>query len=119
MLGAVEPSIPLSTRERVVECSLLVQASPERVWKEIHNADAIRPEEVDTAWLFRISVPLPEAGVSRETLAVQLVCRPLGLGLARQPGRRGPSLLPAPQRSIWPLMVRPFRERRARRAAAS
>jgi len=67
ILGAVEPSLPLPSLERTVERSLVLQATPERVWHEIHNAQAIRPSEVDEAWFFRIGVPLPEAGVSRDT----------------------------------------------------
>lgn len=80
ILGAVEPQLPLSSIERTVERSVLVQAPPERVWREIHDARAIRPEEVDAAWFFRIGVPLPEAGVSRDTPEGQV--RTLRMGKA-------------------------------------
>lgn len=67
VLGAVEARIPLPEREHAVQRSLLIQATPERLWHEIHNARVIRPEEVGAAWFFRIGVPLPEAGVSQTT----------------------------------------------------
>lgn len=66
-LGAVEPQWSLPEREHVLERSLLIQAPPERVWQEIHDARAIQPHEMEAAWFFRIGVPLPEAGVTQET----------------------------------------------------
>lgn len=67
ILGALENHIPIPERERTVEQSLLVEAPPERVWQEIHNARAIKAGEVEKAWFFRIGVPLPQAGVSQMT----------------------------------------------------
>ena len=67
VLGAVEPQMAIPARERTVEHSMVIQASPEQVWGEIHNAQAIAPQEVDEALFFRIGVPLPEAGVSQST----------------------------------------------------
>ncbi|NRF71455.1 SRPBCC family protein [Aquincola sp. S2] len=67
LLGAVESQLPLPTRERAVEASRLIQASPETVWRHIHDARAIQPHEVDAAFFFRIGVPLPEAGISKLT----------------------------------------------------
>ena len=67
LLGGVEAKIDAPIRERAVECSQYIAASPERVWHEIHHADSIRPDEMNAAWLFRIGVPLPKAGISQDT----------------------------------------------------
>jgi hypothetical protein len=64
VLGAVENQLPLPQHERMVERVLLIDAPPQRIWQEIHTARHIRPEEVKHALLFRVGVPLPEAGVS-------------------------------------------------------
>lgn len=64
VLGAIEAELPLPQDARVVERTLRIEAPPQRVWQEIHAARDIRPHEVEHALLFRIGVPLPEAGVS-------------------------------------------------------
>lgn len=65
ILGAVEAQVDVPARVRVIERAQLIQASPERIWNEIHTARDIQPNEVERAWFFRIGVPLPHAGVSR------------------------------------------------------
>jgi len=65
VLGAVEPP-PTAERINAVERSVLIDATPERVWRTIQSAQDIRPHEVDSAWLYRIGIPLPLAGVTRE-----------------------------------------------------
>jgi hypothetical protein len=54
-------------RIRTIERSIVVEASPEQVWRQIHDARDIRPEEVGHAWMYRIGVPLPMAGVTHKT----------------------------------------------------
>lgn len=66
LLGALETQVKFPEQIRSVEHTQLIQAPPERVWAEIHAARDIRPDEVEQAWFFRIGVPLPQAGVSRE-----------------------------------------------------
>jgi hypothetical protein len=66
ILGFVEAGMPVPERVRDVERALLIAAPPERIWNEIHNAREIRPEEMAHAWLFRIGVPLPQAGVTTQ-----------------------------------------------------
>ena len=66
-LGAVEAELPLPVRIGIVERSVLVDAAPEEIWRQILNAENIRPAELDHAWIFRIGVPLPLAGVTRDT----------------------------------------------------
>lgn len=65
ILGAVEAHIPVPQRDNAVEHAILIQAPPERIWQEIHDARAIQPGEVEAARFFRIGVPLPQAGISQ------------------------------------------------------
>ncbi len=44
-----------------------VQAPADQVWRHLMDADAIAPAEVDDAWMYRIGVPMPLAGVTEET----------------------------------------------------
>lgn len=50
-----------------IERSILVASPPENIWRQIHDTRDIRPEEVDRAWIYRIGVPMPIAGVSEHT----------------------------------------------------
>ena len=43
VLGAFESAVPLPERVDQVERSVLIQASPQRIWREIHKARHIRP----------------------------------------------------------------------------
>lgn len=52
-----------------VERSVLVQAAPETVWRQLLDADHIRAAEVDRAWMYRIGVPTPLAGLTHEDAA--------------------------------------------------
>ncbi len=52
-----------------IERTLVVEASPQQIWRHIHDARDIRPDEVGHAWMYRIGVPLPIAGVTERTPA--------------------------------------------------
>lgn len=67
LMGAVEHRLPLPDRVATVERTVHIAAPADEVWRQIHLADAIRPEEVDTAWMYRIGVPTPRAGVTVRT----------------------------------------------------
>ena len=64
VLGGLEPLVPLPERVNTVERVRLVAAPPAQVWRQLENARDIAPEEVDSAWLYRIGVPLPKAGLT-------------------------------------------------------
>jgi hypothetical protein len=64
LIGGLENQWQAPEQLRTVEQSIVVRAPARRVWKEIHEARDIRPDEVDSAWFFRIGVPLPQAAVS-------------------------------------------------------
>ncbi|NUO77203.1 MAG: SRPBCC domain-containing protein [Lysobacter sp.] len=65
-LGAIENPNPEGRLERI-ERRILIAAPPAEVWRQLMTADAIRADEVDSAWTYRIGVPKPLAGVVRET----------------------------------------------------
>ncbi|MGO4262376.1 hypothetical protein [Lysobacter sp. TAB13] len=50
-----------------VERKVLIQAPPTAVWKVLLDADHIRADEVDRAWMYRIGVPTPLAGLTHQT----------------------------------------------------
>jgi hypothetical protein len=66
MLGATEGGLPLPKRLDSVERSIVIDAAPERVWRELMRTESIRPEEIQRAWLFRIGVPLALAGMAHQ-----------------------------------------------------
>jgi hypothetical protein len=74
LLGAVPPNEAGNNYFGVVERTVVVQASPAKIWQQIYEARDIKPEEVGHAWMYRIGVPLPLAGVTEETSS-QLVRR--------------------------------------------
>ncbi len=67
LLGAFEHRMPLPERIADVERSATIQAPAAAVWDRIHRADGIRPGEVQNAWMYRIGVPLPHAGITEDT----------------------------------------------------
>ena len=52
-----------------IERTIVVNASPEKIWHQLHHTTQIRPDEVDSAWMYKIGVPLPVAGVTHHTPA--------------------------------------------------
>jgi len=67
VLGGLEQHMPLPDRERTIEHARIVKASPADVWRQIENPRDIGPQEVEQAWVYRIGVPLPKAGVTERT----------------------------------------------------
>jgi hypothetical protein len=67
ILGSIETGMPLPQRVTTVEKSILINARPADVWHQINNAQDIKPYEVQSAWLFRIGVPVPLMGVTRRS----------------------------------------------------
>jgi hypothetical protein len=65
-LGAFEQHISLPDTILAAEQSRSVAASPDKVWARLLSTEAIRPEEMDGAWMYRIGVPLPLSAASEE-----------------------------------------------------
>lgn len=60
--GAFEHRLPSPNLERMQERAIQVNAPPAQVWRQLADVRDIRPDEVDSAWMYRIGVPLPSAG---------------------------------------------------------
>lgn len=67
LLGSLETNVPIPERMGDIQRSIVIDAPAAVVWEQIENARDIRPEEVDRAWMYRIGVPLPEAGITQRT----------------------------------------------------
>jgi hypothetical protein len=67
LFGGLEQRLPLPRQVADVRRTVFIDAPASDVWQQIHHADGIRPEEVDSAWMYRIGVPVPHAGITVET----------------------------------------------------
>ncbi|MBC7755265.1 MAG: SRPBCC family protein [Bdellovibrio sp.] len=59
LMVPIESQIKLPTNNQAVSESIMVQASPDKVWQLINHVDNIRPEEMQDGFAYRIGVPLP------------------------------------------------------------
>jgi hypothetical protein len=66
ILGGIEQHIPLPDEVSTAEQSRSIAATPDQVWSRLLSSEAIRPEEMDAAWMYRIGVPLPLSAQSEE-----------------------------------------------------
>jgi hypothetical protein len=62
LFGSFENRLPREHAERVQTRELHVAAPPSAVWHELADTRDIRRDEVDSAWMYRIGVPVPSAG---------------------------------------------------------
>lgn len=69
VLGAIPAPEPSERQLAVTERHLLIAAAPALVWRQLLDAPDIRPAEVGQAWMYGIGVPLPLAGMTRQTPA--------------------------------------------------
>ncbi len=67
LFGGLEGNMATPSRIDSVERTVVIRAAPDVVWRQIMHADAIQPDEMRHAWIFRIGVPLPLAGVVEES----------------------------------------------------
>ena len=69
VLSVLTAAAPVPPPQRVdrIERSIVIAAPPAIVWQQIHDARDIQPAEVQQGWMYRIGVPLPQSGVTRET----------------------------------------------------
>ena len=81
LLGGLEQNLPLPQDVRSVERICIVSASSERVWKNLTVARDIRPDEIGTAWMYRIGVPLPSSAVTELADGTQVRHITMGKGI--------------------------------------
>jgi uncharacterized protein YndB with AHSA1/START domain len=63
LAGAVENRLPLPHLESTQQRDLYVAAPPEAVWRQLVDVRDITDREVGDAWMYRIGVPVPSAGI--------------------------------------------------------
>jgi len=59
MLGGFEHRIPLPAAVDTVVGTRFVAAPPEQIWPHLLDTPRIAPNEIGSAWMYRIGVPLP------------------------------------------------------------
>ena len=64
LLGGLEQNLALPQDIRSVERVRTISASPETIWTHLTVAKDIRSDEIGTAWMYRIGVPLPLSAVT-------------------------------------------------------
>ena len=67
LMGGFEQHISLPSSISTVEQERYVAASPDAVWTRLLFSAAIKPEEMDSAWMYQIGVPLPLSATSEES----------------------------------------------------
>ena len=63
VLGGIEGNVSTPSLFASVERTVTIRTTPEVVWRQIMHASDIKPAEIQQAWIFRIGVPLPIAGI--------------------------------------------------------
>jgi hypothetical protein len=66
-LGLIPEDGYAPQRIAMMERTVTIAAPAERIWHEIHQASDIRADEVESAWMYRIGVPLPLSGMTEST----------------------------------------------------
>lgn len=67
MLGAFPPDESDNRHIAVTQRTIVIQAPADKIWQQLLNVRDIKPNEVGRAWMYRIGVPLPIAGVTQVT----------------------------------------------------
>jgi hypothetical protein len=62
IFGSFEQRLPRDPLERMQLREVFVPAPPSAVWRELVDTRDIRRDEVGSAWMYRIGVPVPSAG---------------------------------------------------------
>lgn len=66
LMAAVEAPMSLPDRFGSLQHERLIAAAPEQVWKQLMDMPVIRPDEMKDGWMYRIGVPPPVSGVTRQ-----------------------------------------------------
>ncbi len=69
LVGALGDQIPNPEHLSTVSRSQFIAAPASVVWRHLNDTQDIRPEEFNASWASRIGVPMPLAGVTRDTPA--------------------------------------------------
>lgn len=72
LLVVAESFAPLIDADAEVRDAVIINASPQTVWREIMTAESIRPDELPLSLAHVIGVPKPVSGVNRVTPAGEI-----------------------------------------------
>lgn len=61
--GALEQRVDTTVLQRVQQREVFIPAAPRDIWRVLVDTRDIRPGEVESAWMYRIGVPTPQAGI--------------------------------------------------------
>jgi len=64
LLGGLEEQLPPPHDIRSIERTRIVGAPPQKIWPYLLEAKDIEPDEIGSAWMYRIGVPLPTSAVT-------------------------------------------------------
>jgi len=81
LLGGVEQFMPLPDAISVVSSERVIDAPPHIVWQQLVKTEAIQADEIQQAWMYRIGVPLPLEGITREENGQQVRQVRMGKGI--------------------------------------
>jgi hypothetical protein len=63
LAGALEQRVHTTRLERMQQREMFIAAAPDEIWRVLVDTRDIRPREVESAWMYRIGVPTPTAGI--------------------------------------------------------
>lgn len=81
LMAGVEAPLPLPDRFGSLHTERLIDAPPALVWAQLMDTAAIRPDEMKDGWMYRIGVPLPLSGVTRQDGATLVRHVEMGRGI--------------------------------------
>jgi hypothetical protein len=67
VIGAISPNGAGDICIERLERTVTVHAAPAAIWKQLHEARDIEAREVDTAWMYRIGVPMPRSAITQSS----------------------------------------------------
>ena len=86
LAAGIEAPLPLPDRFGTLQAERLIAAAPEQVWAQLMDMPAIRPNEMADGWMYRIGVPLPLSGVTRQDGGMLLRHVEMGPGIHSDQG---------------------------------
>ena len=81
LLGGIEQYVPIPQTTSTAERTRIINAGAEAIWANLLSARDIQPEEINSAWMYRIGVPVPISAVAEEREGVQVRHISMGKGI--------------------------------------
>jgi hypothetical protein len=81
LLGGLEQHLPLPQTTSTIERSRTIHSGADVIWGNLLSARDIQPEEMDSAWMYRIGVPVPISAMTETREGVQVRHISMGKGI--------------------------------------